>query len=157
MSQENVENVEIVRAALDAFNRGDLESVLKDAAPNVEFDLSRAHNPDLAGVYGETVQVQRVLREFAQSWDSVRIEPHEFIEVGDHVVVPWTAYATGRDGIEVVARVTWTFTIRERTHRAILHVPRPRRSPRGRGAIGVDNVAGERGDRASRHRSLDSP
>ena len=110
MSQENVE---IVRAALDAFNRADWESVLKDAAPNVEFDLSRAHNPDLAGVYGEPGQVQRVLGEFVQNWDSVRIEPHEFIEVGDHVVVPWTAHAVGRDGIELVARVTWTFTIRE--------------------------------------------
>ena len=110
MSQENVE---IVRAALGAFNRADWESVLKDAAPNVEFDLSRARNPDLSGVYGELGQVQRVLAEFIQNWDSMRIEPHEFIAVGDHVVVPWTAHAVGRDGIEVAARVTWTFTIRE--------------------------------------------
>jgi ketosteroid isomerase-like protein len=55
--------------------------------------------------------MQRVLSEFRQSWESVRIEPHEFIEVDEHVVVPWTAHMVGRDGIEVEARVTWTWTI----------------------------------------------
>jgi ketosteroid isomerase-like protein len=44
----------------------------------------------------------------------VRIEPHEFIEVGDHVVVPWTTQAKGRDGIELTARPTVVWTIRNR-------------------------------------------
>jgi ketosteroid isomerase-like protein len=42
MSQENVE---ILRAALDAFNRGDLEAALKDFAPDFEFDFSQAIGP----------------------------------------------------------------------------------------------------------------
>ena len=37
----------------------------------------------------------------------------EFIEAGEHVVVPCTFHARGRDGIELQARVTWTFTIRD--------------------------------------------
>jgi ketosteroid isomerase-like protein len=108
MSQENVE---IVRAALDAFNRGDLESLLKDAAPNVQYDLSRAVGP-VRGVYGRD-QVVPVLSEFVESWESVRVEPHELIEVGEHVVVPWTMQGAGRDGIEVQARTTWVWTIRD--------------------------------------------
>jgi ketosteroid isomerase-like protein len=36
------ENVEIVRAALDAYNRGDLQAMLKHAAPDLEFDWSRS-------------------------------------------------------------------------------------------------------------------
>jgi ketosteroid isomerase-like protein len=31
---------------------------------------------------------------------------------GEHVVVPWTMRGLGRDGIELEARVTWTFTVR---------------------------------------------
>jgi ketosteroid isomerase-like protein len=107
MSQENVE---IVRAVIDAFNRGDWDSMLKDAAPSMEYDLSHAAGPN-RGVYGLD-QVRGVVDEFARSWVSARIEPHEFIEAGPHVIVPWTAYFTGRDGIEVHARVAWTFTIR---------------------------------------------
>ena len=42
MSQENVE---IVRGAIDAMNRGDWDAALKAAAPNFEFDLSRAVGP----------------------------------------------------------------------------------------------------------------
>jgi ketosteroid isomerase-like protein len=109
MSQENVE---IVRALIEAVNGGDLDAALKDAAPNLELDLSRAFNPDFSGVVSERGQAERVLREFRQGWEVMRIEPNEFIEVGDHVVVPWTAHMVGREGIEVVSRVTWTFTIR---------------------------------------------
>jgi hypothetical protein len=30
------------------------------------------------------------------------------------VVVPWTLHGKGRDGIEVVTRVAWVWTIRDR-------------------------------------------
>jgi ketosteroid isomerase-like protein len=108
MSQENVE---IVRAAIDAYNRGDLESALKDAAHDFEMDLSRALGPQ-HGVYGRD-QMEEFWSEFGEGWRSVRLEPSEFIDLSEHVVVPWTMRAVGRDGIEVEARVTWTFTIRD--------------------------------------------
>jgi len=54
-----------------------------------------------------------VVIDSLESWQSVRTEPHEFIEVGEHVVVPWTAHFLGRDGIGVQARNTWTYTIRD--------------------------------------------
>jgi ketosteroid isomerase-like protein len=53
------------------------------------------------------------LVEFAESWKSVRIEPHEFIEAGDLVVVPNTGHLRGRDGIEVSVTVAWVWTIRD--------------------------------------------
>lgn len=56
---------------------------------------------------------RRNWEEFAASWEAFRVEPHEFIEVGDHVVVPGTGLTVGRDGIEVEARVTFTWTIRD--------------------------------------------
>ena len=107
MSQENVE---IVKAAYDAFNREDWDAVFKDAAPGVEMDFSRAVGP-WRGVFGLD-QFRRVLAEFRETWESARLEPHEFIEAGDLVVVPSTLHLKGRDGIEVDARVTFVWTIR---------------------------------------------
>ena len=107
MSQENVE---VVKAAIDAVNRGDWAAAFQDAAPGFEQDFSRAVGP-WRGVFGLD-QVRRLWEEFAASWESFRAEPHEFIEVGDHVVVPGTGHMVGRDGIEVVVRVTFVWTIR---------------------------------------------
>jgi ketosteroid isomerase-like protein len=108
MSQENVE---VIRAAIDAFNHRDWDSALKDAAPASEVDLSRAIGP-MHGVY-RLDQMRGFIDDLAENWESLRIEPDELIEAGENVVVPWTIHAAGRDGIEVQARVTWTFTIRE--------------------------------------------
>ena len=107
MSQENVE---IVRAAIDAYNRGDWKAAFKDAAPDFEFDLSRSVGP-VHGVF-RLDQWLSLMKDFAEDWESLRLEPHEFIEAGEHVVVPWKLHAVGRDGIEVQTRTTWTWTIR---------------------------------------------
>jgi ketosteroid isomerase-like protein len=97
MSQENVE---VVRAFIDALNRGDTDATFKDAGPDIEYDASRAVGP-WQGVYRGLDEVRRVAEEFIEGGDSVRLGPDELIEVGERVVVPWTMQGTGRDGIEV--------------------------------------------------------
>jgi ketosteroid isomerase-like protein len=108
MSQENVE---IVEAAINAANREDWDAMFQDMTPGFELDMSRAVGPG-RGIHGLD-QARRNLTEFAASWESVRVEPHEFIEAGDLVVVPWTVHVRGRDGIEVVSRPTFVWTIRD--------------------------------------------
>ena len=108
MSQESVE---IVRAAIDAWNRGDWDAALKDAAPSFEFDFSQAIGPG-RGVYG-LEQMGAYFRQFTEAWESLRLEADEFIEAGEHVVMPNTLHAQGRDGIEVQARAAWVWTIRD--------------------------------------------
>ena len=106
------ENVALVRRGFASANAGDWESFFRDVAPNWELDWSRTRGPEVPGVYrGE--EAQRRLIDFVESWQSWRTEPHEFIEVGEHVIVPTTEYYVGRDGIEVQARNTWTWTIRD--------------------------------------------
>jgi ketosteroid isomerase-like protein len=51
--------------------------------------------------------------EFTETWESVRAEPHEFIEAGDLVVVPQTLHVRGREGIEAVSHVAHVWTIRD--------------------------------------------
>jgi ketosteroid isomerase-like protein len=104
--------VEIVRTALDAANRNDWDAVFEKMTPDFELDFSRATGPVLHGIL-KLDQVRRGLAEFAGNWESVRVEPHEFIEAGDLVVVPYSLHLRGRDGIEVVSRPTTVWTIRD--------------------------------------------
>ena len=109
MSQENVE---IVKAKIDANNREDWDAFFfKDAAPGFELDFSRALGP-WRGVFGLD-QFRRLMGEFRETWESARWEPHEFIEAGDLVVVPQTVHLRGRDGIEVVSHAAFVWTIRD--------------------------------------------
>ena len=108
MSQENVE---IVRAAVEALSEGDLGAALRHAAPDFEYDFSRAVGPS-QGVYGLD-QMQHFWDEFAGLWESLRIEADEFIEAGEHVVTPLTNQFRGREGIQVQARPVFVWTIRD--------------------------------------------
>ena len=116
MSQENVE---IVKAVIDAYNREDWDAVFKDAAPGAETDFSRALGP-WRGVFGLD-QIRRVVGEFRETWESARMEPHEFIEAGDLVVVPGTQHVKGRGGIEVAARGVYVWTIRNGAIERVVH------------------------------------
>src|SRR5687767_793394 len=98
------ENVEVVRAAYDAYNRGDVDAALKDAAPDFELDWSRAVGPQ-RGIY-KLDQVRSFFDDFLETFESTRIEADNFIEADEHVVVPQTGYLQGRGAIEVTARIT---------------------------------------------------
>ena len=108
MSQENVE---LTRGLIEAFNRADWEAALKDVTRDFRCDFSRANGP-LRGVHSAD-QWRQFLDDWSQGWQHIQIDAHEFIEVGEHVVVPWTMRGTGREGIEVVARTCWAFKIHD--------------------------------------------
>ena len=110
MSQENVE---IVRAMIDAANRGDWDAAIKDAAPGFVWDNSRAVGTDNRVVLTSAEQARDFFKELNDIWESFRVEIDEMIPIGNHVVVPHTTHIRGRDGIEAQARTTWLFTIRD--------------------------------------------
>lgn len=102
------QNVKVVRAALDAYNRGDSEAMLKYAAPGCELDWSRSIGPQ-RGVY--TIDQLSQLN-LAETFESVRTEAQDFIDHEEHVVTPLIGYMRGRDGIDVTARFTYLWTLR---------------------------------------------
>ena len=108
MSQENAE---IVKAVIEAANRGDLDAAFEDAAPSFEWDNSRSMNADTRGILTVS-EARQVFKEALGLWESAWIEINELIPMGDQVVVPHTIHVCGRDGIETQARSTWVFTIR---------------------------------------------
>jgi ketosteroid isomerase-like protein len=103
MSQENVE---IVRAGLDAYNREDWDDLFGYLAPDFVLDMSRSVGPQ-RGIY-ELSQMRSYLEDFAATFESVRIEAEGLIDVDELVVMPNTAHVRGRDGIEATAHRSLT-------------------------------------------------
>jgi ketosteroid isomerase-like protein len=100
----------LVRSVIDALNRRDWDAALEFTADDFEYDLTRTASP-LQGVHPR-VRMPRVMDEFLGSWESVRYEPHEFIEAGDCLVVPFTTHFRGRDGIAVATDALWLCEMR---------------------------------------------
>jgi ketosteroid isomerase-like protein len=109
------ENVEIVRAAMEAWNRGDWDQALKDGTPDLVFDNSRDLG-EWRGVHHGADEVKAMWQKFTEPWESVRIEIQEFIDVSEQVVLTrQKAHFVGRGGIEVPGPVRsgWLWTIRD--------------------------------------------
>jgi ketosteroid isomerase-like protein len=104
------ENVELARAAIDAFNRGDLEWLLERIDDDFVFDWTRSRGP-LAGIYRGPDGLAEFIREQWSTFETFVMEPSEFIDRGRYVVVPNTVYVQGRDAIEASAETTQVFTL----------------------------------------------
>ena len=84
MSQENVE---IVRSAFEAFNRGDLDAWLDEYwTDDIDYRAAEGAPDDHGPINGKDD-----LRAFAQDWpdtfDDFKVEPLELIDAGDDIVV----------------------------------------------------------------------
>jgi ketosteroid isomerase-like protein len=107
MSQENVETV---RRFNEAWNRRDLKTWMAWLHPDAEIDWSRSRGP-LKGVYRGHVEHEVFWGEFWSTFEDVQVEMHGLTEVGSEVVVPNTGHIRGREGIEVIARSAFVFTV----------------------------------------------
>ena len=109
MSQENVE---IVRAAFDAFERDDTDGVLSLCDPEIEITQA----DDLLGAPQHQHGHAGMLEAFAvwpEQWDDYRIEVVSMTDLGDRVMVKQMARGRGKDtGIPVEMLFTFLFSVR---------------------------------------------
>ena len=80
------ENVEIVRRAIDATNRRDIDGALEAAADDFQMDWSNSIGP-LKGVYRGREEVVNFWRSFIDAFESVRWDPEEIIDVDESRVI----------------------------------------------------------------------
>jgi ketosteroid isomerase-like protein len=109
------ENVEMIRAAMEAWNRGDWDEALKDTAPDFVLDNSM-NSGDWRGIHRGADEVKRAWGLLTEAWQSVRIEVSEFTEADEGVVLTrQRAHFVGRDGIELPGptRSGWLWAIRD--------------------------------------------
>jgi ketosteroid isomerase-like protein len=89
-------NVDVARAAYDAFGRGDREALREMFAEDAEWLTS-----DELPLGGRTTGRDAIMDNFAQIpsyWSEFSVEPEQFIDAGDDVVVSGTQRATGEGG-----------------------------------------------------------
>jgi len=106
------ENVRVVRQALDAYGRRDVDELRRLNSPELELDWT-ASKGWLAGLYCGIEEALRFYYEYYEVFESSRVEAESYTPVGDSVVVPNVVYQRGRDGIEVTARSTLVFSMRD--------------------------------------------
>jgi ketosteroid isomerase-like protein len=90
------ENVEIVRAAFEAWNAGELQlqDVLSHFHPELVYH-PRADEPDPSPHVGRDAY-ERLLYGFVDSFSEVTFEVLELIDVGDHVIASTVLHAVLR-------------------------------------------------------------
>jgi ketosteroid isomerase-like protein len=111
----SAENVEIVRRAMEVFATGDLDGFLESHHPDTEW-RSASDEPN-AQTYRGHEGIRRFAAEISEAWagrfnDTMSFE--DFIDLGDWVVVPWTARLRGRiSGIEVEVNETYAVRVED--------------------------------------------
>ena len=106
------ENVEIVRRANEAFNRGDIEGCLAFYNENVEVeDLMNA--PDQPRVTRGIHELRQTVAAWKEGFDEFRGEIVELIENGHHVVCVTDYFGKGREGPTMRQRVADVFQLRD--------------------------------------------
>jgi uncharacterized protein len=88
------ENVEIVRRAYEAFNRGDRDGAVADVAPNAEYIPSEAF-PE-SRVRRGPEDVKNFMSWLWDEFEDARLDTHEFIDLGDEAFVSTTIRGRGK-------------------------------------------------------------
>ena len=108
MSQENVE---IVRAAYDAFNRGDRDAAFRDMHP--EFELTWQGAPD-PGPHRGHQEARARIEDGVAAYGTVSYELDNVRESGEQVVALITARVRPKGtGAEIENRVGHVWTLRD--------------------------------------------
>jgi ketosteroid isomerase-like protein len=117
-------DIELIRAVYQAWNRRDFDAINEFLAPEVELDASaRVFNPDR---YRGHEGFRRLADEVLDVWEEWGLEPKEFIQEGNHVLVAVRAHARGKgSGVELDELAYNIWTIRDgKVVRIVFHYER---------------------------------
>ena len=109
MSQENVE---IVREAFEAFLGGDQEKTAQLVDPALEFHGTIGGLQEGQIAHGQSEIDQTFESEDLEAWEERRLEPEEFLDAGDDVVVLLHEYRRGKgSGVELETETAVVVTV----------------------------------------------
>jgi ketosteroid isomerase-like protein len=105
-------NVELVRTIYERFRANDLDAGLALHQPDVEHhDRPEAPDPQVYRGHDGVLEALRVSQATFQGLD---LEPEEFVDAGDEVVVVFRFRGTGREsGVPIDERLAHRWTIRD--------------------------------------------
>jgi len=115
MSQENVE---IVRAAWDAWSRGDIDALFDFYDPEVEWDMTHSYVPDMRVFHGHD-GIREFFREWRTFFAEYYAEPEDFVDAGECVIVRIRQGGRGRSSSVGVEMPSYWQLYRLRDGRAV--------------------------------------
>jgi uncharacterized protein len=108
-------NVDTLRRGYEAFNRGDIDTVMDLLDPNIEWQ-----EPDVEGLpqrgthHGPEAVANNVFGAIVGNWDGFGAVPEEFVDAGDRVIVLGQFQGTGKpSGRTLDATFAHVWTLRE--------------------------------------------
>ena len=111
MSQENVT---VVREAFEAFQEGDREKTARLVDPEAELHGTVGGLGEGRVYHGLAQIIDEFENEDLEAWEVRRLEPEEFIDAGDLVVVLLHEYRRGRgSGVERETDTAVVLAVRE--------------------------------------------
>jgi ketosteroid isomerase-like protein len=106
------ENVEVVRQAYEAFNDGQIGTVLDLLDPEIEWNASDVFFDQPRTYQGRRTWFEEFLRDLMELFEEYRAEPEEIRDAGEQVVSIVRVGGPGRkSGAEVTALVAHVMTI----------------------------------------------
>jgi ketosteroid isomerase-like protein len=106
------ENVEIVRAAFDAYLRGDMETLLGLMDPEIVV-MQPPEVPDGSTPLHGHAGVMEAIAAWPEQWDDYRIEIAQIIDAGDRVAVRTHQRGRGKgSGVAVEAEIWFVAGLR---------------------------------------------
>jgi ketosteroid isomerase-like protein len=110
MSQQNVD---IVRRTFQASSEGDVGVWFQAADPDIRV-FPRPEEPDAAEEYQGLDGLMEYLVNWFSLWDDYELEPIEFIDAGEHVLVVMRERGrVGRTGAVVEEDLSHSFALRD--------------------------------------------
>ncbi len=104
------ENVEIVRAAIAALQRGDLAAMFATGDDEIEW-VAPPEDPDQGTVVGPAA-ARDAFDTWMGTWDEYRYELDELLDAGDDVLVSGRQAVVVR-GAEVASTIFWVVTVHD--------------------------------------------
>jgi uncharacterized protein len=106
------EDADRLRDAYQAFNEGGVEAFLERLAPEVQL-RDRESSPDRAETRYGKEGIKQLFASYMEAFDALRLEPQEFIDAGDQIVVTLHQRVRGKgSGAEVVGHIAHVWTMR---------------------------------------------
>jgi len=106
----SADHIAVAKRMYDARNRGDVEAVLAECDPDVEWHphLTTLGGKPICGYTG----VRGYIASLKQDWESFHHDPEEFFDLGDKVVAFLHTFARGKLSGNVDVRVGHVLTFR---------------------------------------------